>query len=239
MTSGPTRLNTVVVYAPAPALVFHSLATTTLAALILVTALPDAGNYGIPVSNFAFGGTGRSTAVVAPSMQAVLIYSLGGVPPTGSTVTSTLQLVGDSAIPSDTSRRWDPTRPNRRWIDAVDRRRRGRANRRPARRAVSASISTTGYSRCSFRTRGCSSSRPAISMPYASSPITGAGSHWTSPDVASPSPISNAPRSPFPSAIRNDVSRISVTRRTIERRARPSRSPDPPRFSAAAPPHHA
>ena len=107
-------LNTVVVYVLAPALVFHSLATTTLAgstlaritvavvvfhlaailvaevagravgasptalaALILVTAFPNTGNYGIPVSNFAFGETGRATAVVALSVQAVLIYSLG------------------------------------------------------------------------------------------------------------------------------------------------------------------
>ena len=111
---GTDGLNTVVVYVLAPALVFHSLATTTLAgatlvritvavvlfhivaivvaeaagravgasrtalaALILVTAFPNTGNYGIPVSNFAFGETGRATAVVALSVQAVLIYSLG------------------------------------------------------------------------------------------------------------------------------------------------------------------
>ena len=170
---GTDGLNTVVVYVLAPALVFHSLATTTLAgatlvritvavvlfhivaivvaeaagravgasrtalaALILVTAFPNTGNYGIPVSNFAFGGTGRATAVMALSVQAVLIYSLGVyiagrgsggmaadvrrvfgvplvcavvaallarwlgvVPPIESTVMSTLQLVGDSAIP--------------------------------------------------------------------------------------------------------------------------------------------
>lgn len=133
---GTDGVNTVVVYVLAPALVFHSLVTTTLAALILVTAFPNTGNYGIPVSNFAFGGTGRATAVVALSVQAVLIYSLGVyiagrgsggmaadvrrvfgvplvcavvaallarwlgvVPPIGSTVMSTLQLVGDSAIP--------------------------------------------------------------------------------------------------------------------------------------------
>ncbi len=167
-------LNTVVVYVLAPALVFHSLATTTLAgstlvritaavvlfhlgailvaevagravgasptalaALILVTAFPNTGNYGIPVSNFAFGETGRATAVVALSVQAVLIYTLGvyiagrgsaggvaaGVrrvfsvplvyavvaallarwldvlPPADASAMSTLQLVGDSAIP--------------------------------------------------------------------------------------------------------------------------------------------
>jgi predicted permease len=167
-------LNAIVVYVLAPALVFHSLATTTLAgstlaritaavvlfhvvailvaeaagravgasrtalaALILVTAFPNTGNYGIPVSNFAFGATGRATAVVCLSVQAVLVYTvgvyiagrgsvggvsdglrrvfsvplayavvaalvarwLGVVPPVESTVMSTLQLVGDSAIP--------------------------------------------------------------------------------------------------------------------------------------------
>ncbi|RDI71283.1 AEC family transporter [Halopelagius longus] len=107
-------LNTVVVYVLAPALVFHSLATTSLArstlvevvvavtayhlvmillaegagrlfgerdpllsALVLVAAFPNSGNYGIPVSNFAFGSTGRSTAVLFLSVQSVLIYTLG------------------------------------------------------------------------------------------------------------------------------------------------------------------
>ena len=110
---------------------------TALAALVLVTAFPNTGNYGIPVSNFAFGATGRATAVVALSVQAVLIYTVGVyvagrgsgggvlagvrrvfsvplvyavavallarwfgvVPPTDSTAMTTLQLVGDSAIP--------------------------------------------------------------------------------------------------------------------------------------------
>ena len=110
---------------------------TALAALVLVTAFPNTGNYGIPVSNFAFGTTGRATAVVALSVQAVLIYTVGVyvagrgsgggvlagvrrvfsvplvyavavallarwfgvVPPTDSTAMTTLQLVGDSAIP--------------------------------------------------------------------------------------------------------------------------------------------
>jgi predicted permease len=107
-------LNTVVVYVLAPALVFHSLASTSLArstlvrvavavvlyhvlmillaegvgrflgerdpflsALVLVAAFPNSGNYGIPVSNFAFGGVGRSTAVLFLSVQGVLIYTLG------------------------------------------------------------------------------------------------------------------------------------------------------------------
>ncbi len=50
---------------------------TALAALILVTAFPNTGNYGIPVANFAFGETGRATAVVALSVQAVLVYTVG------------------------------------------------------------------------------------------------------------------------------------------------------------------
>ncbi|SFR39982.1 hypothetical protein SAMN04487947_0931 [Halogeometricum rufum] len=107
-------LNTVVVYVLAPALVLHSLATTTLAgstlvgivaavtayhlvmivvaegvgrllgetdpllsALVLVSAFSNSGNYGIPVSNFAFGDAGRATAVVFLSVQGVLIYTLG------------------------------------------------------------------------------------------------------------------------------------------------------------------
>ncbi|SFF91038.1 hypothetical protein SAMN04488063_0756 [Halopelagius inordinatus] len=107
-------LNTVVVYVLAPALVFHSLASTSLArstlvevavavtvyhlvmivlaegagrlfgqrdpflsALVLVAAFPNSGNYGIPVSNFAFGSTGRSTAVLFLSVQSVLIYTVG------------------------------------------------------------------------------------------------------------------------------------------------------------------
>ncbi|SFR37224.1 AEC family transporter [Halogeometricum limi] len=107
-------LNTVVVYVLAPALVFHSLATTTIAestllqvvvavvayhlvmillaegvgralgetdpllsAVVLVSAFSNSGNYGIPVSNFAFGQTGRATAVLFLSVQGVLIYTLG------------------------------------------------------------------------------------------------------------------------------------------------------------------
>jgi predicted permease len=110
----PGPLNTIVVYVLAPALVFHSLASTSLAestlvdlvvavtvyhvamillvegagrlfgqrdpflsALVLVAAFPNSGNYGIPVSDFAFGATGRSTAVLYLSVQGVLIYTLG------------------------------------------------------------------------------------------------------------------------------------------------------------------
>ncbi|EMA01535.1 AEC family transporter [Haloferax denitrificans] len=48
-----------------------------LGALVLVAAFPNSGNYGIPVSSFAFGDTGRSTAVVYLAVQSVLIYTLG------------------------------------------------------------------------------------------------------------------------------------------------------------------
>ncbi len=107
-------LNTITVYVLAPALVFHSLATTDLGgetlagiavavfvftgvmtllaegvgrslgesepllgALVLVSVFPNAGNYGIPISEFAFGSTGRATAVVYLVAQAVAMYTLG------------------------------------------------------------------------------------------------------------------------------------------------------------------
>ncbi|KTG10643.1 permease [Haloprofundus marisrubri] len=110
----PGPLNTITLYVLAPALVFHSLATTTLgggtlvrvaagvtvytlamivvseaigrllgepepilSALVLVSAFPNAGNYGVPLSEFAFGSTGRSTAVLYLSVQGVLMYSVG------------------------------------------------------------------------------------------------------------------------------------------------------------------
>jgi len=49
-----------------------------LSALVLVSAFPNSGNYGIPLSEFAFGATGRSTAVVYLTVQGVLLYT-GGV----------------------------------------------------------------------------------------------------------------------------------------------------------------
>jgi len=107
-------LNTVTVYVLAPALVFHSLATTDLGgetlagiaiavlvftavmtllaegvgrslgesepllgALVLTSVFPNAGNYGIPISEFAFGPTGRATAVVYLAAQSVAMYTLG------------------------------------------------------------------------------------------------------------------------------------------------------------------
>ncbi|WP_224447602.1 AEC family transporter [Haloprofundus salilacus] len=110
----PGPLNTITLYVLAPALVFHSLATTTLgggtlvrvalgvaaytvamilvsegigrllgepepilSALVLVSAFPNSGNYGVPLSEFAFGATGRSTAVLYLAVQGVLIYTIG------------------------------------------------------------------------------------------------------------------------------------------------------------------
>ncbi|MFB6107778.1 MAG: AEC family transporter [Haloplanus sp.] len=107
-------LNTVAVYVLIPALIFHSIATATLAqstlvrigvatagyfvvmvavseatgrvlgesepvlsALVLVSAFPNSGNYGIPLSAFAFGTDGRSTAVLFLTVQAILTYTVG------------------------------------------------------------------------------------------------------------------------------------------------------------------
>jgi predicted permease len=107
-------LNTVTVYVLVPALVFDSLATTSLdpatlagiamgvlgftvvmvavseavgrlfgetdpllSALVLVAAFSNSGNYGVPLSSFAFGAAGRSTAVVFMTAQGVLLYTLG------------------------------------------------------------------------------------------------------------------------------------------------------------------
>lgn len=110
----PGALNTIAIYVLSPALVFHSLATTTLtggelariaggvvvfhlvmlaiveglgralgesepllSALVLVSVFGNTGNYGIPLSSFAFGATGRSTAVLYLTVQGVLIYTVG------------------------------------------------------------------------------------------------------------------------------------------------------------------
>ena len=107
-------LNTVTVYVLVPALVFHSLATTSLGGgtlasvavgvvlftgvmtliaggtgralgerepilgtFVLVSIFSNAGNYGIPVSEFAFGSVGRATAVVYIVAQSVAMYTLG------------------------------------------------------------------------------------------------------------------------------------------------------------------
>jgi len=49
----------------------------TLSALVLVSTFPNAGNYGIPVSDFAFGTVGRGVAVLYVAVQSVLMYTVG------------------------------------------------------------------------------------------------------------------------------------------------------------------
>ena len=48
-----------------------------LGSLVLVSIFSNAGNLGIPVSEFAFGETGRATAVVYIVGQSVAMYTLG------------------------------------------------------------------------------------------------------------------------------------------------------------------
>ncbi len=48
-----------------------------LGTFVLVSVFSNAGNYGIPVSEFAFGSLGRSTAVVYIVAQSVAMYTLG------------------------------------------------------------------------------------------------------------------------------------------------------------------
>ncbi|AKH98432.1 permease [Halanaeroarchaeum sulfurireducens] len=45
--------------------------------LVLTSTFSNAGNYGIPLSAFAFGAVGRSTAVLYIAVQAVLMYTIG------------------------------------------------------------------------------------------------------------------------------------------------------------------
>ncbi len=49
----------------------------TLSALVLTSAFSNCGNFGIPLSAFAFGATGRSVAVVYLVSQNVFMYTLG------------------------------------------------------------------------------------------------------------------------------------------------------------------
>jgi hypothetical protein len=48
-----------------------------LGTFVLVSVFANGGNYGIPVAEFAFGATGRSTAVVYIVAQSVVMYTLG------------------------------------------------------------------------------------------------------------------------------------------------------------------
>ncbi len=48
-----------------------------LSALVFVATLPNVGNFGIPVSTFAFGAIGGTVAVVFTVVQSVLSYTAG------------------------------------------------------------------------------------------------------------------------------------------------------------------
>jgi hypothetical protein len=48
-----------------------------LGALMLAAAFPNSGFVGIPLSEFAFGETGRATAVLYLTIQNLLVYTLG------------------------------------------------------------------------------------------------------------------------------------------------------------------
>jgi len=48
-----------------------------LGALVLTSTFANAGNYGIPLSQFAFGAVGRSTAILYIAVQSVLMYTVG------------------------------------------------------------------------------------------------------------------------------------------------------------------
>ena len=48
-----------------------------LGAFVLVVVFPNVGNYGIPLSDFVFGPTGRSVAVLVTALQGVIVYTVG------------------------------------------------------------------------------------------------------------------------------------------------------------------
>ena len=48
-----------------------------LSAFVLVAVFPNSGNFGFPLSEFAFGATGRTTAVIYLTLEAVLAYTPG------------------------------------------------------------------------------------------------------------------------------------------------------------------
>ncbi|MFB6093853.1 MAG: AEC family transporter [Halanaeroarchaeum sp.] len=50
---------------------------STRSGLVLTSAFANAGNYGIPLSAFAFGAVGRSTAVMYIAVQSVVMYTVG------------------------------------------------------------------------------------------------------------------------------------------------------------------
>ncbi|ESP87456.1 AEC family transporter [Candidatus Halobonum tyrrellensis] len=113
-STDPGPLNTLVVYVLAPALVFHSLATSSFSgetiakmalggaayvvgmvvvaeavarllgeteprrsALVLSATFANCGNYGIPLSDFAFPDGGRAAAVLFLAVHSVMTYTVG------------------------------------------------------------------------------------------------------------------------------------------------------------------
>ncbi|WP_435064067.1 AEC family transporter [Halobaculum sp. EA56] len=48
-----------------------------LSALVLAATFPNCGNYGIPLSDFAFPAGGRAAAVLYLAIQSVLVYTVG------------------------------------------------------------------------------------------------------------------------------------------------------------------
>lgn len=48
-----------------------------LGSIVLVAAFPNAGNLGTPISDIAFGATGRQTAVLFFTVQLLLMYTIG------------------------------------------------------------------------------------------------------------------------------------------------------------------
>ena len=50
-------------------------------ALVLTSTFPNSGNYGIPLSEFAFGEVGRATAVLFLVLQSIVIYTPGSTSP--------------------------------------------------------------------------------------------------------------------------------------------------------------
>jgi len=125
-------LSTVTIYVLTPALIVHSLATSSmsgglaarvilgvvafslvmiaiaeiagrligeseplLGAMVLSSAFSNAGNYGIPLAAFAFGATGRSTAVLFIAAQSVVMYTVGVFIASRGTETSTFGAVSE------------------------------------------------------------------------------------------------------------------------------------------------
>jgi hypothetical protein len=49
----------------------------TLSAVVLLSTFPNCGNYGVPLSSFAFGETGRNAAILYLTGETVMTYTVG------------------------------------------------------------------------------------------------------------------------------------------------------------------